>query len=194
MEASMDQSSGKGWRLRRVLPFALGGVGLYAAIAYGSAVLDGPTHLVAQRVVPADQVVSPADPLPAGAPVQVPGQPPVSGAIGQVPAAVHDVLPADAGSVAGSLNNGTSTMPAPAGNVPFSSGGTALMGTPQQSSPIGNLAGSVPVVNALNLPVAGSAGGSSAGTSLPVSTKNIAGLGGATLPSVNGTPLGGLLP
>jgi hypothetical protein len=202
MEASMDQS-GKGSRFRRVLPFALAGVGVYAIVAYGSSMFNSaPTHLVAQRVTPADQMVSTADPLPAG-PVQVPGQSPVTGAVSQVGTIGRDVLPGDAAAVTRNLNNNATTTV-----IPSSSGaaaGTApAAGTGPTATQPGGLLSGIPVVGSLpvagavnNLPLQNITGSgvlpTSAGSGSPL--KNIAGLGGVQTPMVNGLPLGGgLLP
>jgi hypothetical protein len=210
MEASMDQTCGKGSRLRRVLPFALAGVGVYAAVAYGSAMFGGaPAHLVAQKVIPADQMIVANDPLPAAAPVQMPGQSPVTGAVGQVQTVGRDVLP-DAAAVTRNLNNSTTTTVIPssataAGSTPASS--TAPASGPLSSVPIVN---NLPVVSALNnvplqnvtgsgitQPLSGLTGSATGGSGAnPQPLKNLApGLAGVSLPQVNGaTPLGGLLP
>ncbi len=185
----MDQTCGKGSRLRRALPFALAGVGVYAVVAYGSAMFNGtPAHLVSERLTPANQVISSADPLPASAPVQLPSQAPLGHAAGQVQSAGRDVLPGDAASVTRSLNSATT------GALPSGSASSATTGTNPTAPPGGlnSLLNNIPITNVANLPLTSPAG--LTGSSLPVSTKNIAGLGGAQLPTLNGTPLGGLLP
>jgi len=197
----MDHS-GKGSKFRRVLPFALAGVGVYAVVAYGSSMFNStPTRLVAQRVAPAEQVVATSDQaaaVPAG-PVQVPGQAPVSGALGQVGQIGQDVLPADAAAVTRNLNNATTTtvIPSGVGSAPASSApATATSSTPSQPA---GLLGGIPIVN--NLPAAGALNNlpvqNLTGSGLlPTNTlKNIGGLGGVQLPQVNGQSLGGgLLP
>ncbi len=195
----MDQS-GKASRFRRVLPFALAGVGVYAAVAYGSSMFSSaPTHLVAQRANPTEQAIAAADPLPASAPVQLPGQAPVSGAVAQVGTLGRDVLPGDAAAVTRNLNNAATTNVIPS-TTPASQ--TPATGTnPAVSQPSGLLSGlpvvgSLPVVNSLNnLPLQNVTGSGVLPTGSGSALKNIAGLGGATLPAVNGAPLGGgLLP
>ena len=206
----MEQSCGKGSRLRRVLPFALAGVGVYAAVAYGTAMFNSaPTHLVAQRVIPADQTIAAADPLPANplpaGPVQVPGQAPISGTVGRVGTVGRDVLPADAAGVTRNLNNATTTAVVP-------SGSGAASTNPAAAGPLGSVpvVNNLPLVSALNnVPLqnvtgsgvtqplsglTGSATGGSGASAQPL--KNLApGLAGVSLPQVNGTsPLGSLLP
>ncbi len=192
--------SGKASRFRRVLPFALAGVGVYSAVAYGSSMFSSaPTHLVAQRANPTEQAIAAADPLPASAPVQLPGQALVGGAVGQVGTVGRDVLPGDAAAVTRNLNNATTTSVIPSSSTP--AGSTPATSTnPAASQPSGLLSGlplvgSLPVVNSLNnLPLQNVTGSGALPTGSGGALKNIAGLGGATLPSVNGTPLGGLLP
>src|SRR5258708_21296842 len=83
MEASMDQSQ-IGSRFRRVAPFALAGVGVYAVIAYGSSMLTGPSdHLLVQRATTADQVAAASGAAAGSAPAQAPGPAPAAGAGGQ---------------------------------------------------------------------------------------------------------------
>jgi hypothetical protein len=206
MEASMDQS-GKGSRFRRVLPFALAGVGVYAAVAYGSSMFNSaPTRLMAQSVTPAAQTIA-ADPV-APAPAQVPGQSPVTAAVGQVGQAGSDMLPTDAAAATRNLDNGTaatvipSSASAPGVSTPASGTSTSASSPGSASGLLGGLpvVGSLPVAGAMNnLPlqnVTGSGVLPANATSAPGSAlKNIGGLGGVQLPQVNGTPLGGgLLP
>src|SRR5262249_10143637 len=123
MEASMDQS-GKGSRFRRVLPFALAGVGAYAALALGSStVITAPTPTLAPRRTPAAQTVRAADPLP------------VAGTVGQVG---RDVLPGDAAAATGSLSDPTSAL----------AGSTAASTNPGPVQP-GGLPSGIPVVDSL---------------------------------------------
>jgi hypothetical protein len=204
MEASMDQS-GKGSRFRRVLPFALAGVAVYAVVAYGSSMFNsGPTHLVAQRVTPADQMIAAADPVPAAAPVQVPGQSPVTGAVSQVGSVGRDVLPGDAAAVTRNLNNNATTTVIPSSSTPSSS--TPATSTSPAAAPSNGLLSGIPVVSSLpvagavnNLPLQNITGSgvlpTSTGSGSGSALKNIAGLGGVQTPMVNGLPLGGgLLP
>lgn len=197
----MDQS-GKGSRFRRVLPFALAGVGVYAVVAYGSSMFNSaPTHLVAQRVAPADQMVAAGDPLPAAAPVQVPGQSPVTTAVGQAGQLGNDVLPGDAANVTRNLNNNTSTTVIPSSGS-GSSASTPAAGASSSSNPSNGLLSGIPVVSSLplagavnNLPLQNITGSGvlptnpTSGTSSAL--KNIAGVGGVQLPQVNGQQLGG---
>jgi hypothetical protein len=106
MEASMDLS-GKGSRSRRILPIALAGVGVYAAVAYGRTMIDSaPANQAAQRVASTDPVVGASEPA---ATAQVPGRSPVGGALQQVGAAGRDVLPGDATAVMPNLNSAAAT-------------------------------------------------------------------------------------
>jgi hypothetical protein len=199
MEASMDQS-GKGSRFRRVLPFALAGVGVYAAVAYGSSMFNSvPAHLVAQRVTPADQTIAAADPVPAAAPVQVPGQSPVTTAVGQVGQTGGDTLPTDAAAAARNLNDNTTGTVIPSSGGSSSGASTPAGGTSTLPAPVNGLplVSSLPVGGAVNnLPLQNITGSgvlptSGAGSAL----KNLGGLGGVQLPQVNGQQLGGgLLP
>jgi hypothetical protein len=201
MEASMDQS-GKGSRFRRVLPFALAGVGVYAIVAYGSSMFNsGPTRLVAQRVTPADQMIAAADPVPAAAPVQLPGQSPVTGAVSQVGSVGRDVLPGDAAAVTRNLNNNATTTVIPSSSTPSSST-PATSTNPAAATPAPGLLSGIPVVSSLpvagavnNLPLQNITGSgvlpTSTGSGSGSALKNIAGLGGVQTPMVNGLPLGG---
>jgi hypothetical protein len=202
MEASMDQS-GKGSRFRRVLPFALAGVGVYAVVAYGSSMFNSaPTHLVAQRVTPADQMIAAADPVPAAAPVQLPGQSPVTGAVGQVGSVGRDVLPGDAAAVTRNLNNNATTTVIPSSSTQSSSTPATSTSTNPAATPPSGLLSGIPVVSSLpvagavnNLPLQNITGSgvlpTSTGSGSGSALKNIAGLGGVQTPMVNGLPLGG---
>lgn len=195
----MDQS-GKGSRFRRVLPFALAGVGVYAVVAYGSSMFNAaPTHLVAQRVAPADQMIAAADPLPAAAPVQLAGQSPIASAIGQAGQAGSDVLPGDAAAVTRNLNNNATTTAIPSSASSSGSSAPAAGVNPAPAPPNG-LLGGLPVVGSLpaagtvsNLPLQNVTGSGvlPSGTSGGSALKNIGGLGGVQLPQVNGQSLGG---
>ena len=67
----MEQSGGG--RKRRIARIALGGAGLYAAMAYASAVLGPPSHLDAQPAVPASQVAAATAPPSSMPPVPFTG-------------------------------------------------------------------------------------------------------------------------
>jgi hypothetical protein len=208
MEASMDQTCEKGSRSRRILPYALAGVGMYAAIAYGSALFtSAPTQLTARPIAPADQMISAAAPLPA-APVQLPAQNPVTGTIGQVQSVGHDVLPVDPAAAARSLSSATTStvIPGSASGAPVGSAGSGpaspLSGVPVVNNlpvlsslsnvPLQNVTGSV--TQPLSGLTGGSAGGAQASSSQPLKNM-LPGVAGLSLPQVNGTtPLSGLLP
>ena len=190
--------SGRGSRFRRVLPFAVVGVGVYAAVAYGSSMFNSaPTHLVAQRVTPADQTIAAATgPAPAAAPV--------SSAVGQLGQVGSDSLPTDASAVAHNLNSDATSTVIPSTTSGSSSGaskpatGTSALPTTAASGLLGSLplVSNLPAAGAVNnLPLQNITGSGVLPTNGTGALKNVAGLGGASLPEVNGTPLGGgLLP
>jgi len=202
----MDQTSGKGSRLRRILPYGLAGVGAYAAIAYGGAVFNAPAP-PAHTITTADQMISAAAPLPAAAPVQLPtAQNPVTGTVGQVQSIGHDVLPADAAAATRGLSSAaTATM------IPSSAAGMQATGAAQ--APAGPLSavplvGNLPLVSSLNSvplqnvtgsgltqPLSGLTSGATSGASSQPLKNVLPGVAGLSLPQVNGaTPLSGLLP
>lgn len=198
----MDQS-GLGSRFRRVLPFALAGVGIYAVVAYGTSMFSSaPTHLVAQRVAPADQMIASGDPLPAAAPVQLPGQAPVTSAVGQlgqVGQVGGDMLPGDAAAVTRNLNNSAASAVVPS-SASTSGASTPAVGAiagaaaAQPNGLLGGLpvVGSLPVAGAVNnLPLQNITGSGVLPTNPTSALKNIAGVGGVQLPQVNGQSLGG---
>lgn len=199
----MDQTSGKGSRLRRILPYGLAGVGAYAAIAYGGAVFNA--HAPLAPVTPADQMITAAAPLPA--PVQLPtAQNPVTGTVGQVQSIGHDVLPADAAAATRTLSSATTSTV-----IPSTAAGTAASGAAQApAGPLSGvpLVGNLPLVSSLNSvplqnvtgsgltqPLSGLTSGATSGASTQPLRNVLPGVAGLSLPQVNGaTPLSGLLP
>ena len=201
----MNQTSGKGSRLRRILPYGLAGVGAYAAITYGGAVFNAPAP-PARTITTTDQMITAAAPLPV-APVQLPtAQNPVTGTVGQVQSIGHDVLPADAAAATRGLSGAaTATM------IPSSAAGMQAAGAaPAPAGPLSAvpLVGNLPLVSSLNSvplqnvtgsgltqPLSGLTSGATSGASSQPLKNVLPGVAGLSLPQVNGaTPLSGLLP
>jgi hypothetical protein len=96
MEASMDHSSGRVSRLRRVLPVGLVGIGACAVAAYVSAMFaSSPANLVSRPVASDDQSLTTSEPVPALAPTQARVAAPVDAVTGVAKAqpVTHGALP-----------------------------------------------------------------------------------------------------
>jgi hypothetical protein len=66
----MDQSRGRGWRFRRVVPLALAGAGVCAALASGGAMVDGGrARPVPERPLTPDQLATGSLPVDVPAPL-----------------------------------------------------------------------------------------------------------------------------
>jgi hypothetical protein len=200
----MDQSRGVGSKFRRVLPFGLAALGVYAVVAYGSAMFSSPkSQLVAQNsALPAQQAVTAAQQLPSSLPAQVPNQisqvaqPATSlPAVSKAQSVAHDTLPSNASSPVDNLQ--TAAQPAASqsssnssqsatGGLPAVGGLSNVPSTLLQNIPLSQVGG-LPVTSPNSV-----SGATGALKGLPVSTDHLAGLGGVTLPNMSGSLPGGL--